>query len=208
MATAITDSSITGVVTGAYGDLVKLDDGRIINLATYLKEQDDGGTQTIVGILKGAYESQVQLSDGSIKSLSEHVRNPGALTIAGIISGAYISQAKVADGMIVNLAEKVKADEGGGSALEGSEVEELSLEALGEVATTPIFPMGQAADLPLVQDTQLVTYNGNEYLVEKLENEVFVVSKKVDERTYEPISPISAVARGVVKLYRETFEQV
>lgn len=204
MATAITDSSITGVVTGAYGDLVKLDDGRIINLATYLKEQDDGGTEVIVGILKGAYESQVLLSDGSIKALSDHVRSPGALTIVGIISGAYISQAKVADGMIINLAEKVKADEGGGSALEAAEVE---VETLSEVESTPILPMTQATDLPLVQDTQLVTYNGNEYLLEKLENEVFVVSKKVDERTYEPISPISAVARGVVKQYRETFEQ-
>ncbi len=184
MATAITDSSIVGVVSGAYGDLVKLDDGRIVRLATFLKEQDDGGSATIVGIIKGAYESQVRLSDGSIKALSEHVRAPGALTITGIISGAYISQAKVGDGMIINLAEKVKADEGGGSALEVSLL---------------------AEDPAPILDAKQIDYKGNGYLVEKREDDTFVVSKQVEEGNFVPISNKAPLVNAVLKLYREGF---
>ncbi len=187
MATAITDSSIVGVVSGAYGDLVKLDDDRIVSLATFLKEQDDGGTPTIVGIIKGAYESQVRLSDGSIKALSEHVRSPGALTISGIISGAYISQAKVGDGMIINLAEKVKADEGGGSTLEAS----LLTEETGE-------------PIPII-DAKQIDYKGNGYLVEKREDDTFVVSKQVEEGNFVPISNKAPLVNAVLKLYREGF---
>ncbi len=188
MATAITDSSITGIVAGAYGDLVKLDDDRVVDLATYLKETDDGGTDNIVGIIKGAYDSQVLLSDGSVKSLADHVRAPGALTIAGIITGAYTNQAKIADGMIVNLAEKVKADEGGGSALEVG----LSL-------------VGGIGDPVQIIDAKMIDYNGNEYLVEKLENGTFVVSKQLEEGRLEPISDRAPLVNAVLKLYRESF---
>lgn len=188
MATAITDSSILGIVSGAYGDLVKLDDGRVVDLATHLKETDDGGTDTIVGMIKGAYDTQVLLSDGSVKSLAEHVRAPGALTISGIITGAYTSQAKIADGTIVNLAEKVKADEGGGSAL----VVSLALEE----------EPGEAA---LVVDTKMIDYNGNEYRVEKRGDETFVVSKQVDDDVFETISEKAPLVNAVLKLYREGF---
>lgn len=178
MATAITDSSIVGVVTGAYGDLVKLDDNRIVNLATFLKEQDDGSTAVIEGLIQGAYESQVLLSDGSIKALSEHVRAPGALTISGIISGAYISQAKVADGMIVNLAEKVKADEGGGSALQ-----------IAQAKAVAVF------------DAQMIEYEGDEYLLEKQEDETFLVSKKAEGEVFEPLAATSPITIAIVERY-------
>lgn len=116
------DSTITAIVSGGYGEIVKLDDDRIISIAQHLKETDDGGTDEIVAIARGAYPIMVKLDDGSVTSLAQHLlakQEGGENTIDAIASGGYNDQ--ILSGTdIGSVALKVIADEagGGGASLE------------------------------------------------------------------------------------------
>ncbi len=109
-------STITSIVSGGYGEIVRLDDDRVISLAQHLKETDGGGTDQIVAIARGAYPIMVQLDDGNVVSLAQHIKakqGGGANTIARVAAGGYVDQILSVD-TIGSLAAKVLADEAGG----------------------------------------------------------------------------------------------